>query len=423
MKRTKIIATIGPASENAEVLKSMIENGMNVCRLNFSHNNYDWHKKIISRIRRVSKQKRRHIGIMADIQGPRIRVANKKSIEIKKGDKVFVTDEKSCTKHKYKKELILDWDDFYSFVHKNDLIFIEDGLMELQVIKRVASGCVAKVSTGGIVNPRKGVNIPSISKHLGFLTAKDLNDLHFILSQDVDFIAASFVSSGKDIINLRNVMNRILEEESKKNKKEKESIKKPWIVAKIENQSAVENIDDITKEVDVVMVARGDLAIEMPQEKMGISQKKIIKSCIKHKKPVIVATQMMASMVESARPTRAEISDVTNAVVDQADAVMLSGETASGKYPEKVIETMDKILKSVEESPYNDLRLKKTNRFARMIFRLRRKKKTEIKKVVQAKNLKEVLGFAALRQEDIKIHLLTTKFDQKNKATIVWGVD
>lgn len=423
MKRTKIIATIGPASENAEVLKNMIENGMNVCRLNFSHNNYEWHKKIISRIRRVSKQKRKHIGIMADIQGPRIRIANKKSVAIEKGDKIFITDEKSCAKHKYKKELILDWNDFYSFVHKKDLVFIEDGLMELQIIKRVVGGCVAKVSTGGIVNPRKGVNIPSISKHLGFLTAKDLNDLHFILSQDVDFVAASFVSSGKDIINLRNVMSRILEKDLGKNEKGQLTIKKPWIVAKIENQSAVENIDDIVKEVDVIMVARGDLAIEMPQEKMGISQKKIIKSCIKHKKPVIVATQMMASMVESARPTRAEISDVTNAVVDQADAVMLSGETASGKYPEKVIETMDKILKSVEESPYNDLRLKKTNRFARMIFSLRRTKRNEIKKIVQAKNIKEALGFAALRQEDIKIHLLTTKIDQKNKATIVWGVD
>ncbi len=418
MKRTKIVATIGPASESTEALKDMVENGMNVCRLNFSHNNYEWHKKTIAKIRRVSKQKRRHIGIMADIQGPRIRVASKRKIEIEKGGKVFLTDEKSQTKHQYKKELMLDWDNFYSFVHKGNRVFVEDGLMELKILKRVSGGCVAEVLTGGIVDPRKGVNIPSISKHLGFLTAKDLNDLQFIMSQDVDFVAASFVSRGKDIKNLRNVMKGILERDKIKNKK-----RMPWIVSKMENQAAIENFDSIVKETDVVMVARGDLAIEMPQEKVGIFQKGIIKKCIRHKKPVIVATQMMASMMESARPTRAEISDVTNAVVDQADAVMLSGETASGKYPKKVIETMSDILKSAEESPYNDLKLKKTNQFARMIYRLRNNKKKGLRKIIQAKTLNEALGLSSLRQEDVKIHLLTRKADQKNKATVIWGVD
>jgi pyruvate kinase len=423
MKRTKIVATIGPASESIEALKDMIENGMNVCRLNFSHNDYEWHKKTIAKIRRVSKQKRKHIGIMADIQGPRIRVASKKKIEIEKGDKVFLTDEKSQAKHQYKKELILDWDNFYSFVHKRDRVFIEDGLMELEILKRVSGGCVAEVVTGGVVNPRKGVNIPSISKHLGFLTAKDLNDLHFIMSQDVDFVAASFVSHGKDIKNLREVMKGILQRGFGGTKKGNGKKLMPWIVAKMENKAAIENLDSIVKETDVIMVARGDLAIEMPQEKVGVFQKKIIERCIKLKKPVIVATQMMASMAESARPTRAEISDVTNAVVDQADAVMLSGETASGRYPKKVIETMSNILKSAEESPYNDLKLKKTNQFARMIYRLRNNKKKGLRKIIQAKTLNEALGLSSLRQEDVKIHLLTRKADQKNKASVIWGVD
>jgi pyruvate kinase len=413
------VATIGPASESTEVLKDMIDNGLNVCRLNFSHNNYEWHKKIISRIRRVSKQKRKHIGIMADIQGPRIRVASKRKIEIEKGDKVFMTDENSQAKHRFKKEIILDWDNFYSFVHEKDKIFIEDGLMELKILKRVTGGCVAEVLIGGIINSRKGVNIPSISKHLGFLTAKDLNDLQFILSQDVDFVAASFVSHGKDVKNLRGVMKGILERDNKR-----VNIKKrmPWIVSKMENHSAIDNMDGIIKETDVVMVARGDLAIEMPQEKVGIFQKRIIEKCIKNKKPVIVATQMMASMVESARPTRAEISDVTNAVVDRADAVMLSGETASGKYPKEVIKVMDKILKSAEESPYNDLNLKRTNRFAKMIYRLRLKKKG-IRKVIQTETLADAISFSVLRQEDVKIHLHSRKSDRKNKATIIWGVD
>ena len=421
MKRTKIIATIGPSSEKISVLKKMIDNGMNVCRLNFSHNNYDWHRKIISRIRKAAEEKRKHIGIMADIQGPRIRVASKKEIEIKKGEKVFLTDEKSFVKNPCKKEIILDWVGFYSFARKGGVVFIEDGLMELQIVKCVSGGCIAKVLAGGVVCPRKGVNIPSISKHLGFLTAKDLKDLQFILSQDIDFVAASFVSNGKDVINLRRIMNEILEKISMKEKNKKE-IKRPWIVTKIENESAIKNIGDIAKEADVVMVARGDLAIEMPQEKMGVLQKEIIGNCLKRKKPVIVATQMMASMAGSVRPTRAEISDVTNAVIDQADAVMLSGETASGKYPEETVALMDKILKTAENSPYNDLRLKKTNRFARMIFRLRRKKKG-IRKIVQAKSLEEALGLAVLRQEDVKIHLSTDKTGQKNKVAIVWGVD
>lgn len=428
MKYTKIVATIGPASEKIETLQSMMKLGMNVCRLNFSHGDHNWHEKAIEKIRKTAHKSEKRIGIMADIQGPRIRVASREKIDLKKEDKVFLSDRKSAHSHRYKKEILLDWDDFYVHVKKGDRVFIEDGLIDLEIEKREKGGCVARVAVGGIVQNHKGVNIPAISSHLGFLTDKDLKDLDFVLSKEVDFIAASFVGNAQDIINLRNIINNWEEKHHELAKATAGKIHRtginldrPWIVAKIERRRAIKNIDEIIQEVDAIMVARGDLAIEMQQEKVTIFQKEIIEKCNQAKKPVIVATQMMHSMIEKARPTRAEITDITNAVIDQTDAVMLSNETATGNYPEIVIETVSKIIKEAESSSYNDVVLKKKNKFAKVISQ-KKKKRDARKKLVLAENLKECLEYSSLRQEDVKIKLDSHRSEEKRKGTLIWGV-
>ncbi|MEA2007138.1 MAG: pyruvate kinase [Patescibacteria group bacterium] len=423
MKKTKIVATIGPASESVEDLKKLIKEGMNVCRLNFSHGDHDWHRMAIQNIRTAEKHTRKKIGIMADIQGPRVRVANLRDLILKKGDEVFLTDNSSPHNHKYKKEIALDWNDFYDHLKRGDRIYIEDGMIQLVVEKRLRLGCVAKVLIEGVVKPHKGVNIPSISRHMGFLTIKDLSDLEFILTQDVDFIAVSFVADGNDLINLKRIiqhkLNKTIVLENKKNSK-KEVKKMPWIVSKVERRKAMEHIDEIIEHSDGIMVARGDLAIEMPQEKVGVFQKDIIAKCIKKKKPVIVATQMMASMIENARPTRAEISDVTNAVIDNADAVMLSNETAMGEYFLEVVKTMSEIVVSAEKSPYNDIKLKKYGKLARI---LSSKSKKTSKKVVYPRTLKTAIAFSSLRQEKVRISFRSSRADEKRKGALIWGVE
>ncbi len=422
MKKTKIVATIGPASEKIVTLKEMVAAGMNVCRMNFSHGDMAWNLRIIKRIRSVEKNIKGKIGILADIQGPRIRIANRKITNILEDESVFIGDENYPHNDNYKKHLNLDWIGFYEHLKKGDVIFIEDGTIQLEVLRVINYGCVAKVLVGGKVKPHKGVNIPAISSHLGFLTSKDLADLEFILSQGIDMLGVSFVATKDDLKNLKRVIRGMLEKNNKENsgRGRKKELKMPWIISKVERKKAMRNIDDIIDESDGIMVARGDLAIEAPQEKVAIFQKDIIRKCRKKHKPVIVATQMMASMVSSARPTRAEISDVTNAVIDNADAVMLSNESSVGKFPVKSIETMTKIINAAEDSVYNDVKLLSLGKLARKLFRMKHSKKRI--KVVYATDIKEGLKFSALRQEAVNIRLRTRNLKEKRRATLVWGL-
>ncbi len=429
MRRTKIIATIGPASIKKEVLEQLIKGGVNICRLNFSHGDYQWHKQAIKKIRSIAKKHRKNIAIMTDIQGARIRVLNKKSLFLKKGEKVYITDADSPHNSRCKKELVLDWDDFYLHIKRGDQIFIDDGLVNLKVVRKAREGCVAQVLEGGKIIKGKGVNIPAISPYLGFLTEKDLKDLDFILEQNVDFLCASFVSKASDIESLKKIIGSHFEKTLQQKKiklKNKhlapKSNKKllPCIVAKIERKEAIRNLEKIVQAADAVMVARGDLAIEMPQAEMGVLQKDIVKQCIKYRKPVIVATQMAASMMAKPRPTRAEISDITNAVVDGADAVLFSNETTMGKYPEKVIETAVEIIEATEKSPYNDVKLKKNNKFARMLFSRKRKRKRT--QTVTVKDIENCLAISSLRQEDIIVKFKPACKETKRKAAVIWSV-
>ena len=340
-KRTKIVATIGPASDSREKLVQLLEAGLNVVRLNFSHGDYESHGKIIDMIRELSVEMKRPIGIIADLQGPRIRVGNTESFEVAKDEIIFVGDKKTTEE----KELIIDSDRVSASLQVGERILIEDGLMKLEVMERNGEVVKAKVINGGTIKPRKGINVPDTKVPFGAMTEKDQRDLEFALSREVDFVALSFVSNGAEIEVVREKMKTALGRDKSL----------PQIISKVERKEAMKNIDEIVEASDVIMVARGDLGIEMEESKVVIYQKELIAKCLRATKPVIVATQMLDSMINNPIPTRAEVSDVSNAVIDHTDAVMLSGESANGKYPVEAVQTMKKIITNVEESPFDDI--------------------------------------------------------------------
>lgn len=420
MKRTKIVATIGPASESKEVLKKLFEEGVNVCRLNFSHGDFSWHKKLIRRIRNISSEMGMPIGIMADLQGPRIRIANKSEIKIRDGEIVWLKSiPLKDNKNSETKTIFLDLERAENLIKKGNEILIEDGLIKLKVIGKEKAGIKCAAESGGTIKPQKGVNIPGISAMLGALTKEDKKVLDFILKEDVDFVAMSFVRSAKEILELKKII---------KDKSEKSS-NVPQIIAKIERREAVRDFDSILKATDVVMIARGDLGVEMPQSEVPIIQKEISVKCLRFGKPVIVATQMLDSMIHNPRPTRAEVSDVSNAVVDHSDAVMLSGETANGKYPVEAVKIMKEIIEKTEESPYDDLTHgflgdKKSSVSAAVAQSAHElMKDSGAKAVIVASISGFTARMIARHRPDEKIFVMTNNQKTHNQLSIVWGTE
>lgn len=359
-KKTKIVATLGLVSDTKETLRKMADAGMNVGRLNFSHGSYEWHGNIINTLRELSEEIGKPIGILADLQGPRIRTVVESEVEMKTGDIVLVGDVSEKSKSEIlnpkfetisneqiskNQNFLLDVPNITDDIEIGNEILIEDGIIKVLVKEKNNSVLLCEVIDGGTVKNHKGVNIPDAQLHIDPVTKKDQSDLEFALKSGVDFVALSFVSDGNDIENLRQRIKDILGREDNL----------PQIVAKIERKEAIKNLDDIIMHTDVVMVARGDLGIEIETSQVAVLQKQIIKKCLENMKPVIVATQMLNSMIENPRPTRAEVSDVTNAVIDHADAVMLSGESANGKYPVESVGAMANIIHNTEESPFDDV--------------------------------------------------------------------
>lgn len=352
---TKIVCTIGPASEKRETLEAMIKAGMDVARLNFSHGSHDWHFQAILNLRHAAYRTGKSIGIMADIQGPRIRISkleNKKQkvteFELEKGDRILLKEEK-LTKNLpgyIEKQIQLDSEvPLIVNLKKFDEVYLDNGMIELTAIKqRYSGGWEMEVKNAGKIKVRKGINFPTLAKFIPSFTAKDKKDLAFALRQSLDFIAISFVKNAKDIVSLR---KRMIKMTGKKKGL-------PLIIAKIETVTALHNLMEIMEVADAIMVARGDLGVEALPEKVPIYQKLIIRHAIKKGTPVIVATNMLESMTEFPRPTRAELTDVANAVIDRADTVMLSGETASGLYPVRSVQVMSKIIRATEQSAYDD---------------------------------------------------------------------
>jgi pyruvate kinase len=336
--RTKIVATMGPASSKKDVLLAMMKAGVNVCRLNFSHGRPEDHQKTIDLIREINEQYKTNIAILADLQGPKIRIGLVKDggIHLVNGKHINITTKEAIGDEN---NIYITYDTFPQDVQANEIILLDDGKLQLKVIEtNRKDNVLCEIIHGGILTSRKGVNLPNTKVSIPSLTEEDLVNLQFALQNDVEWIGLSFVRTGEDIVELKRIISR--------------SGKASRVIAKVEKPEAIDNIDDIIAATDGVMVARGDLGVEMPLEEVPLLQKMIARKCRAASKPVIVATQMLESMITTPRPTRAEVNDVANSVLDGADAVMLSGETSVGEFPVIVIETMAKIVRNVEERGY-----------------------------------------------------------------------
>lgn len=341
MRKTKIICTIGPASEAAGIMSQLVAQGMNVARLNFSHGEHAEHKSRIDTVRQVAAQLQVPLAIMLDTKGPEIRTGSlqEKTVNLKTGQRFVLTTRQVPGDEN---EVWISYTNLPSEVKAGVSILLADGLINLEVESATDTDIICRVINGGALGEKKGVNVPGVRINLPFLSEKDNADVNFGADQQVDFIAASFVRSAQDVLEIR----RILEARNANID----------IIAKIESQSGVDHLDEIIKVADGVMVARGDLGVEIPAEEVPLVQKTIIKKCNQAGKLVIIATQMLESMINNPRPTRAEVSDVANAIFDGADAIMLSGESAAGKYPVESVETMARVsLRTEQVLSYHDL--------------------------------------------------------------------
>ncbi|PKD42994.1 pyruvate kinase [Rhodohalobacter barkolensis] len=415
-RRTKIVCTLGPSSNTKEDIERLYRAGMNVVRINFSHGTHEGHKQTIGYVREVAEKVGYAIPVLMDLQGPKIRVGQMKdgAQVIKTGDMVRLTSEEVVGTS----DLVpIDYPNLADDSQVGNQILIDDGLLELRIVKKGSDGILAKVVVGGVLKSRKGVNLPDVDISMSSLTEKDKKDLEFGLKVGVDYVAMSFVRSARDI---QDVISRIRAAGSN-----------AAIIAKIEKPEAVNVIDDIIEETDGIMVARGDLGIEIPSEQVPLVQKKIIEKCRVAGKPVITATQMLDSMINNPRATRAESSDVANAVLDGTDAVMLSGETAAGKYPVEAVKTMDKIIKSVEGNAaglYYSLKYRKPDWKEKQIIESLAYSCVMIADNIEAKAISTIThsGNTARRiakfRPRVPIVAFTESLIVRRQLNLVWGV-
>ncbi|MDD6811907.1 MAG: pyruvate kinase [Lachnospiraceae bacterium] len=335
MRKTKIVCTLGPSTDNEKVLKQLLLEGMNVARCNFSHGSYEEHKKRMDMVKKLRKEVQKPVAILLDTKGPEVRVKQFKQgkVTLKEGQLFTLTSEEvEGTEEK----VSVTYNRLYEDLEVGMKVLIDDGLIEMRVEKVEQTNIVCRVINGGVVSNNKGINVPDVNLSMPYLSEKDREDILFGIKQDVDFIAASFVQCKDDILQLRKLLD----------KNGGEAIN---IIAKIENVQGVENIDEIIEASDGIMIARGDMGVEIPYEEVPVIQKMIIKKVYEAGKQVITATQMLESMIKNPRPTRAEATDIANAVYDGTSAIMLSGETAAGAYPVEAVKTMVRIAERTEQ--------------------------------------------------------------------------
>ncbi|BBM87540.1 pyruvate kinase [Candidatus Uabimicrobium amorphum] len=339
MRLTKIVATVGPASNNEAVIRELITAGVNVVRLNFSHGTHEEHRKVYEIVRKIAEELNKQVAILQDLSGPKIRIGMLKDnrLVLRQGENLTLTNNQSDDGTDNR--VFVNYDKLYDSVQSGTNIFLADGNFQLTVVDKKDNDVICKILTGGTLHSRKGVNLPQLSVPIPCLTPKDKEDLKFGLQLGVDIVALSFVQRAEDIQELRQLIQS--------------SNSQVPIVAKIEKPAAIDNIDRIIDVTDGIMVARGDLAVELSMERVPILQKQIINKARNANVPVIVATQMLETMVENQFPTRAEVADVANAIFDGTDAVMLSAETAAGKHPAKVVKRMVSIIKEAEKNCYS----------------------------------------------------------------------
>ncbi len=415
-RKTKIVATIGPASSSYEKLEELFLSGVDVFRINFSHGRHEDHQLVIDRIVKLNETHQSNAGILADLQGPKLRTGlmQNNAIELVEGKSIKVTsDEVIGTKDIFS----VTYEQLAKDLQVGEFILIDDGKLELQVEEILSEKTIqCKIISGGILSSKKGFNLPNTVITLPSLTEKDHEDLDFILKQPVNWVGLSFVRTAKDITDLRNIIDG-----------QQSGIK---IIAKIEKPEAVKNIDSIIKATDAVMIARGDLGVEVAMEEMPLIQKKIIKKCIQASKPVIIATQVMESMMDMTRPSRAEITDVANGVLDGADAIMLSGETSVGKYPARVVQTIAKIIRRTEhEDEIYEKNLLPDKHSRTFLSDAICFNACKMAADVQAKAINGMTysGYTAFMLASYRpkadIHIFTSNRLLINTLSLVWGVD
>ncbi len=414
---TKIVSTLGPASTSEEVMRQLVIEGVDMFRLNFSHGEHATHLNSIRLIDKINAELGTHVGIIADLQGPKLRVGRmpEEGLLLEQGQKVVFTNKDEGTgRHE---AIYMSYEDFAGDVKKGEKVLLDDGKLILKVLSTNGKDRVElEVIAGGRLYSNKGVNLPNTRVSLPCLTEKDLEDLDFILKQPVHWIALSFVRSADDVKALKEII-------AAKGHAAK-------VIAKIEKAEALSNINTIIKASDAIMIARGDLGIEVPMERLPALQKRIIRKCRDEARPVVVATQMMESMMNNPTPTRAEVTDVANAVLDGTDAVMLSGETAVGKYPVEVVRTMNRILGEAEAfhtgiAPYRPKPDKKSKTFLSDVVCYRAVKTAED---VKAKGIigLTVSGYTAFTvssyRPQMKIYIFSSEKHMLSTLNLVWGV-
>ena len=393
----------------------MISRGVNVCRLNFSHLSHEKAKKIISNIKEINQELHVHTAILADLQGPKIRVGVlEKPIKLLKGTEVFFS-----TNKKNRKAIFLNYSNLAKDVKKGDRILLDDGKITLKVVSTNNKDIVnASVVFGGLLHSKKGVNLPDTDITLPSISKKDKEDLAFILNEKIEWIGLSFVRSAEDVIKLKKAIK-------------KSKLSSALVIAKIEKPEAIKNIDAIIKTTDAVMVARGDLGVEVPPHKVPVYQKMVVNKCIAQSKPVVIATQMLESMTTNISATRAEVNDVANSVIDGADAMMLSGETSIGKHPAKVVDTMRKIIRDVEGSEHNISKQENTkepSKKGRFLSSAICSSACQIADQTKAKAIITITysGFNTIKTSSHRPHAFIYAFTNNhsilNTLSLVWGV-
>lgn len=413
--RTKIIATIGPASSGKAVLKKMFESGLDVCRLNFSHGKHEEYKTIIETIRELNKEMDLNISILGDLQGPKLRIGEveNNAVLLEEGQEFnIITSECIGTKQ----QAFMTYKKFPSDVAVGDEVLIDDGKIKLKVVNTNMTDTVkTTVVNGGVLSSRKGVNLPDTKISLPSLTEKDKTDLDFILAQNLDWVALSFVRTVTDIVEIKEIIR----------KKKKHT----RVIAKIEKPEAINEIDNIIDMTDAVMVARGDLGVEIPFDKVPVIQKSIVKKCIENSKPVIIATQMLESMITTFRPTRAEATDCANAVTEGADCLMLSGETSAGKFPVETVAAMNSIIKYTEDNSFNFNRFRHTRELSRTF--LPDSICNTACQLAEAANATAIITFShsgytafqiAARRPKAQIFVFTNNRELISGLSLVWGL-
>ncbi len=413
-KKTKIVATLGPASNSPEVLKQMFLEGVNVCRLNFSHGSHEDHLQNIELIRKINKETGLNVAILGDLQGPKIRTHEMENngVLLEIGEEVTIVTEKILgTKDRFS----ISYERLPKDAKPKEKILLDDGKIILEIISTNGKEIKAKVINGGILSSKKGVNLPNTKISMPSLTEKDKIDLDFALEHNLDWIALSFVRSARDIIELKHLI-------ALKKVKSK-------VISKIEKPEALNDIDDIIAQSDAVMVARGDLGVEIPYQNVPLIQKMLINKCRLNAKPIIVATQMMESMIENITPSRAEVNDVANAVLDGADAVMLSGETSVGKHPIEVIKTMSNIVREMEtfDGIYNKEELPEKNqeRFITdsICFNaVRLAQRTETDAIITMSFSGYTAYKIASQRPQAPVFVFTSNMDILTQLNLIWGV-